>query len=67
MPLIAPALRPRFRFESHWVHMLGFFECVSDAWAKVVPANQNPYGVLHIKLSRTAKALRSGANPSYPM
>jgi hypothetical protein len=58
LPLVAPAITPRFRFESHWVHMLGFFECVTEAWTRDVPINQNAFGVLHIKLSRTAKALK---------
>jgi hypothetical protein len=31
-----------------------------------VPANQNPYGVLHIKLCRAAKALRKWARNQIP-
>jgi hypothetical protein len=39
---------------------------VHEAWAKHVPSNQNPYGVLHIKLTRTAKALRKWAKKLVP-
>jgi hypothetical protein len=35
-------------------------------WSKEVPANQNPLGVLHIKLSRTAKALREWSKSLVP-
>jgi hypothetical protein len=38
--------------------MHGFLECIEFAWHKEVAANQNPLVVLHIKLSRVAKALR---------
>lgn len=57
--LDTPYIQPRFRFESFWVNMPGFHDCVRDAWDKLVNSNQNPLGILHIKLSRTAKALRS--------
>jgi hypothetical protein len=38
--------------------MHGFHDCVQQAWNRSVPANQNPQGSLHIKLTRTAKTLK---------
>jgi hypothetical protein len=46
--------------------MPGFFECVSDAWTKAMLENQNPFGMLHIKLSRTAKALKKWSKTLIP-
>jgi hypothetical protein len=58
-PLITPQVKPRFRFETFWVDMLGFFETVQEAWSKETPQTLNHLFTLHVKLSRTAKALRS--------
>jgi hypothetical protein len=33
-------------------------QCVQAAWGSSVPLNKNPFETLHIKLNRTAKALR---------
>jgi hypothetical protein len=41
-------------------------DCVQEAWSKEVASNQNPYGTFHIKLSRTAKALRIWAKKMVP-
>jgi hypothetical protein len=38
--------------------MDGFQNCVKGAWDKPVPPTKNPFATLHIKLSRTAKALK---------
>jgi hypothetical protein len=57
--LNTPNIRPIFRFESLWTHIPGFLDCVQNAWNMQVPDNQNPMGVLHIKLGRTAKALKT--------
>jgi hypothetical protein len=46
--------------------MLGFIECVQEACNKQIPLNQNPLGVLHIKLSRTAKILRKWSKTLVP-
>jgi hypothetical protein len=66
VPLITPYIKPKFRFESYWAQMPGFRECVQEAWSKGTPPNQNPFGVLHIKLSRTAKALRKWSRTLIP-
>ncbi|KAM0905737.1 hypothetical protein ACQ4PT_017214 [Festuca glaucescens] len=47
-----------FRFESHWLHDDQFKEVVYKAWSKQV-LSQNPIRVLHTKMTRTAKALKS--------
>jgi hypothetical protein len=46
--------------------MSEFFDTVLHTWAKEVPNNQNPMGVLHIKLSRTAKALKKWSKALIP-
>jgi hypothetical protein len=46
--------------------MPGFLECIEFAWHKEVAANQNPLVVLHIKLSRAAKALRAWSKTLIP-
>jgi hypothetical protein len=46
-----------FKFESYWLAMLGFWEVVSQTWGKPLHAT-DPVRRLHIKLSRTAKALK---------
>jgi hypothetical protein len=53
-----PPTKPIFRFETFWPKMHGFHDCVQQAWNRSVPANQNPQGPLHIKLTRTAKTLK---------
>ena len=46
-----------FRFEAFWPKILGYQEVVQHAWTQ--PVNVfNPFLRLHIKLTRTAKALR---------
>lgn len=49
-----------FRFESFWPRIAGFQDIVQQAWGQEVGVF-NPFLRLHIKLSRTAKALRSWA------
>jgi hypothetical protein len=63
MPLIPSKVKPKFKFESFWPSMPGFYDVVLEAWSKSVPASHNHMETLHIKLSRTAKALRFGLNP----
>jgi len=46
-----------FRFESFWIKMPGFMEAVKDAWDNPVNS-QDPLLVFHVKLLRTAKALK---------
>jgi hypothetical protein len=56
-----------FRFEAFWADMPGFSDCVQEAWSKEIPAIHNPLGVLHIKLSRTTKALRAWSRSLFPL
>lgn len=46
-----------FRFENHWTKLDGFLQVVHEAWNRPV-SSQNAIKRLHIKLSRTAKALK---------
>lgn len=46
--------------------MTGFQQCVQEAWEKQTPSNRNPLTVLHIKLSRIAKALRAWSKKLIP-
>jgi hypothetical protein len=46
-----------FRFESYWVNMPVFYETVQAAWAQPVNT-QDPILRMHVKLIRTAKALK---------
>lgn len=46
-----------FQFESHWVHRPGFLRTVSEAWDKPV-STQDAILWLHVKMLRTAKALK---------
>lgn len=46
-----------FRFESYWTRLPGFLEIVQDAWSKPTGSNDH-IRTLHIKLPRTAKALK---------
>ena len=49
-----------FRFEAFWPKIQGYHEVVKHAWEQ--PLNvHNPFLRLHIKLSRTAKALKQWA------
>jgi exonuclease III len=66
MPLSTPRAQPNFRFESFWPRMHGFLDCVQQTWNKQIPQNQNPFGVLHIKLSRVANALRRWSKSLIP-
>ncbi|KAK1692653.1 hypothetical protein QYE76_009350 [Lolium multiflorum] len=54
---VANARKPSFKFEEFWLSMHGFKETVSAAWGKVVLA-PDPIRRVHIKLSRTTKALK---------
>jgi hypothetical protein len=58
-PLTSPIFTPRFKFEAYWPDRAGFQDCVKEAWTRSVPPQLNPMSVLHIKLSRTTKALKS--------
>jgi hypothetical protein len=46
-----------FRFESYWLKLPGFQDVVKQAWEKSLLATY-PIRWLHIKLARTAKALK---------
>jgi hypothetical protein len=46
-------------FQTFWADMSGFMECVQEASSREGHAHQNPLGVFHIKLTKTAKALKS--------
>lgn len=46
-----------FRFEAYWVHMPGFQDTVAQAWNKPLREN-DAMRRIHIKLARTAKALK---------
>ena len=46
-----------FRFEKHWLQFDDFSDVVQTAWDKPV-RSRDAVRVLHIKLSRTAKALK---------
>ncbi|KAM0822740.1 hypothetical protein ACQ4PT_071319 [Festuca glaucescens] len=46
-----------FKFEEFWFRMQGFKETVTDAWNKDILAT-DPIRRVHIKLARTAKALK---------
>jgi hypothetical protein len=50
-----------FIFESYWLGLPGFQEVVKQAWAKPLQAT-DAVRRLHIKLSRTAKALKKWPN-----
>lgn len=47
-----------FRFESYWAQMPGFLETVQEAWNRPVNT-QDAILRIHVKLLRTAKALRN--------
>jgi hypothetical protein len=49
-----------FRFESFWPKLPGFQQVVQDVWERGISAT-NPFLRLHIKLQRTARALRRWA------
>ncbi|XP_073367839.1 uncharacterized protein [Aegilops tauschii subsp. strangulata] len=49
--------RARFRFESFWPKFPGFHEAVSEAWMRPVQSSCKLLS-LHVKLKRTANALR---------
>jgi hypothetical protein len=66
MPLNTPAAKPKFRVESFWPNMSGFHNYVSDAWNEQIQNNLNPLKALHVKLSRTAKALRNWSKHLLP-
>ena len=49
--------KPSFKFEEFWLRLPGFKDTVAAAWDRPVHAT-NPIRRIHIKLSRTAKALK---------
>lgn len=49
-----------FHFESFWLKISGYHEVVKNAWEQPVSIH-NPFLRLHIKLSRTSKALKQWA------
>jgi hypothetical protein len=61
-----PVEPPVFKFKSHWPVMPGFHECVQQAWQKPITSPHNAAMMLHIKLSRTAKALTFWARKLIP-
>jgi hypothetical protein len=48
-----------FRFENFWTRIDRFKEAVYSAWNKSLPSVQQPLLRLHIKLARTAKAIKA--------
>ena len=46
-----------FRFETHWVNMPGFMDTVATTWEQPVNT-QNALLRMHVKLMRTARALK---------
>lgn len=46
-----------FRFEKYWIHMPGFEQVVTEAWNRPI-LETNAMRKIHIKLSRSAKALK---------
>jgi hypothetical protein len=66
MPHTSPPFKLIFRFEAFWTKMPGYLDCVQGAWNRETPSNPNPLGRPHIKLSRTAKALRAWAKSLLP-
>jgi hypothetical protein len=57
---------PIFRFEAHWPLMLGFMDCIQQAWNKTANPSHIPMMTHHIKLSRTAKSLSTWAPTLIP-
>jgi hypothetical protein len=49
--------KPSFKFEIFWLRIQGFKETITEAWNKATLAI-GPIHRVHLKLSRTAKALR---------
>lgn len=66
LPLETPPITPRFRFESFWPDMPGCLDCVKEAWQSPTPANQNSMMTLHVKLTRTGKALKKWTKTLIP-
>jgi hypothetical protein len=54
----SPRVQPIFRFEARWPKLPGFLDFVEQAWNTSMSPDHNPLEVLHIKLSKIAKALR---------
>lgn len=48
----------RFRFETYWTQMKGYYDCVRQQWNRPINQAHNSLLNLHIKLSRTAAGLR---------
>jgi hypothetical protein len=58
-PLCPPNVKPCFKFEAFWTLMPRFKEVISETWQRHIPTDINPLTSLHIKLSRTTKALKT--------
>ena len=65
-PLAPSPADTKFYFESLWLDMPGFQQCVIEAWEQQMPSQHNPMMKLHIKLARTMKALRGWSNKLIP-
>jgi hypothetical protein len=65
-PLSLPKFSPKFKFESYWASMSRFFDKVKEAWTSETPNHCNHLATLHIKLSRTAKALKAWSKQLIP-
>ena len=65
-PIFQMPPNTKFRFESFWLELPGFIDCVKQTWDKQVPTQHNPFMKLHIKLSRTAKALKTWSRSLIP-
>jgi hypothetical protein len=63
---VTPRVTPIFRFESFWIYQAGFLEVVNEAWNRETPHTFNHLLTLHVKLSRTTKALRAWAKALLP-
>ena len=55
-----------FRFESFWTRLPGFSDTVQEAWSKPVRSNVR-IRALHVKLARTARALKRWGRQKFDM
>lgn len=65
-PWNPPHFQPKFCFDSHRPRMSRYQDCVKEAWCRPVSSSHNPLAVLHIKLSRTTKALKIWSKAMIP-
>jgi hypothetical protein len=47
-----------FRFESFWTSMPGFMDMVRSTWEQPVQSDDDAILLFHVKMRRTAKAIR---------